>query len=850
MTAKFLKKGTFLLLIVLAFSAFYVMKAWTPSSYDVVLKSLGVNDAGPDFGTARAIRSDEYAMLTPHFQLAVKSGFARAEDVSPYKEDLRNFLAFPIKDWSLVFRPQFWGFFFLDPAHAYSFYFAILNLSCLVGWALLLRCFGLPLGYAAAGSALVFFSFFVQAWWSSNAPCIALAPWLALAFIAPRNEAIRFALVLYAAAAWFFGLLYPPFIYALAVTMAAITWAYRPDLIKPSRVFLAIAAVAIAGIAVYFYMQETISVMRNTIYPGRRAVDGGTAPLMQLVTSIFPYAGTIGFDPTKIAPELVNECEAGTIASFLALTIACFATKTSLSEYLRTHRRALLTIGSVLAATLCWMYLPIPSSVGRFLLLDMVPPRRLLLLFGLLTQLALVHAAAKLQWSLTPVRFVTFAAVACIVPLAVKGDVIWTDRSVAWFDFAIIPLVAAAILAGRWFPTSRGLYLLVACALCNAITFGQFNPLQSAIPIFKQSDFAALADLSRLQGISKNGIAVLSGWYGATLPGLGITAINYTPMRPQIAYLSGLFPSLTSEEKNYDFNRYAHIIPAFVNKPVVDGDKLNIPIQIFANKAWLHEQWSVTETDPIVFGGSADEYSVLLQDDGEYIIKATGWADFLSVDKDQYIEYSGDAVEPVGVTRDLRRDVALAKNDSTMNLAGFNVFLSANSLSRNPHIVLQASDPARGKTRIPNLTTLSLYRLDDLAASSIKRNGRGKVDSFELSADHTKAVIQGWLPVALKEGQNVALYIDGVVVKADLRRVYREDLVKSFGPNWGMSGFLLNVEFKTPINTSDITSSCVVATDPTDGQIRLTGNDIAAQCGAEAHLASPNTSASLVPIIR
>ena len=50
----------------------YTALELTPSSYGMVLTQLGAPEDGPVLGTARYIRSDEWAFTTPLFQAAVK----------------------------------------------------------------------------------------------------------------------------------------------------------------------------------------------------------------------------------------------------------------------------------------------------------------------------------------------------------------------------------------------------------------------------------------------------------------------------------------------------------------------------------------------------------------------------------------------------------------------------------------------------------------------------------------------------------------------------------------------------------------------------------------------------------
>ena len=72
--------GMFAFLFALAL--IYVANAWTPSSYALVLNSMGAEDIHPDFGQPRAIRTDEYSVQTPHFQMAVLGHLSETDQIS------------------------------------------------------------------------------------------------------------------------------------------------------------------------------------------------------------------------------------------------------------------------------------------------------------------------------------------------------------------------------------------------------------------------------------------------------------------------------------------------------------------------------------------------------------------------------------------------------------------------------------------------------------------------------------------------------------------------------------------------------------------------------------------------
>jgi hypothetical protein len=81
---------------VLLFGALYVGLRCSPSSYAIVLRSLGESDDGVMAFMPRPERGDEFAWQTPLLQMTIRSGFQRFDKTAPYFEDLRSLYGMPI----------------------------------------------------------------------------------------------------------------------------------------------------------------------------------------------------------------------------------------------------------------------------------------------------------------------------------------------------------------------------------------------------------------------------------------------------------------------------------------------------------------------------------------------------------------------------------------------------------------------------------------------------------------------------------------------------------------------------------------------------------------------------------
>lgn len=806
-----------LVIVVLLGAAFYIGKAWTPSSYAIVLNMMGENQVHPILGEPRGVRTDEFFVQTPYFQMAVRSGFGDQETVSPYRESLKNFMAFPTKNWSIVFKPALWGFLFLPPANAYSFYFCLLSLSTLFGWFAFLRSLDVPIGVAAAGAVCLLFSHFFQVWWTTNAPVFAFAPWVGFAFLAPRNEWLRCIAVFYTAAVWTFGLLYPPFIYAIGVAMGLAIWALRPDAIRIRTLLSSLVAAAAAGFVIYFYMHDIINVMRHTVYPGQRSLAGGATPWVQVLSTIAPYLNTINFDPTLLAPQTRNECEVGALSSYLLILILCFSAPNAIKNFYATHKRSVVIISAGLAGMCAWMLLPIPAAVGHLVLLDKVPPTRLLLGFGLLLHLLLFYLAGKLQFTITARRVLIFIIATIGLMVVRKWHLPKGTLEQSWFDVVAPILMLTAYLYMRWQPRrsiAPATMLTCIAALANVVTFGTFNPLQSAKPIFRDYASGAIGQLRELQ--ARDGSVALPGWYGAALNGLGISAINDTLISPQRAFFSKLFPQLDVAQATETFDRYGHVIPEFIDTAYSSGDQIHVPIQRFLSKKDI----KLEDTQPIAeTSGNLGSYSLLRMNDGSYEIQITGWAEFGPPSAAQRLLYNAPGWKPIGMARELRPDVVNAYSDPGLALAGFRAVWSTDSGVFPSNLRLASSDPVRGLKTLPGLLGLSL--LSQAPSESPITEGKGFIDHISFDKTSHALDIQGWLPFAPHAGQKVEIYLSsGKVTKASLARSDRPDVANRIGSDWRYSGF----ELKATIDgdpTFDSSKLCILALDPTLGTMQL-----------------------------
>lgn len=581
------------ILIVLIAGLVYTAFAWTPSSYGVALSGIGAPGEGLVFGEPQPIRSDEWAVWTPFVQIAVGNGFERFNALSPYAEDLRNFNALPLLDWGLAFKPQFWPFFAIDPAWAFSFSHSVFIVLFLIGYYRLFVTFGFTQGWSAAAASLMFFTSYAQFWWTTTGPLLAIFPWLLLAAQARLPWLLHAALMAYLTAFWLLSHLYPPVIIPLAFAGGALLLAFRPEVLRPRTLLPCLAGVA-AGVGLtWLYLHEPIRLMAATVYPGSRSLAGGGVPLPLYFAQFFPFL--VSTDDYKDLLNL-NICEVATGGSYLLLLVMIFLDYGRLATVLRDGgpaRRDLLRQLALpftaFALMSVWMLVPVPNSWGRFLLWDKVPGNRMVFAAGLLlltVSLTLLRAGTvRLSWG-------RFAVATLVVGLAwgmANGGLAGLAARLSnnLIDLVILPPLAAVVwlgVRGVLAGPQVGLALLLCALAANVVGFGGFNPIQSAWPIFHRPATPVMAAFDESAANHPDGWLLRGGMLpGALMQGLGYRSLQHVQIVPALGFFRPYFPEMDDTAFNQLFNRYAHvqIVPGLPAAGSPQADVIQLPMERF-----------------------------------------------------------------------------------------------------------------------------------------------------------------------------------------------------------------------------------------------------------------------------
>ncbi len=517
-------------------------------------------DDGVVAGTPRFIRIDEWSVVTP----AILSQLNRSPScplVNPAWGPGRTTMLMnvPIRHWSAVFRPQFWGFFALDAERAFAFYWLMKAILLAGGcFALLLVLTGRP-GAAAVGAAWISGSAFVQ-WWFSSPSALPemLGSWALMtagligSLTAGRPARSVAAAALAAAAALNFTMsCYPPFQIPLAWLCVVLVAARIPRGTRRWTWLPAAAAVA-AGLALsasYFLQaSEPLALVHATVYPGARVAAGGDSTLAQAFGGLFDVWMSEGAHPRPYP----NVCEASRFVLLFPLPLAALA-------WDAVRRRPVRPIEMALAlytiALFAWIVFGWPAPLARITGLALVPSARAMLGLGVASVLWCTVCAAgrtgRRAHAPAIAAGVALAAMALAVGIALRPS---APELLSGGRIALVTLAAGGAGYAIW---SGRIAVLAACVVApTLIAHALVNPLARGLAPIAQTRLHREA--SRLAAAEPGARWAVYGNYlfANYLKAAGATVLNGTRVVPDPELMRVLDPSGDGAAV---YNRYGHM---------------------------------------------------------------------------------------------------------------------------------------------------------------------------------------------------------------------------------------------------------------------------------------------------
>ena len=660
------------MILLLLFGLFYVSNAWTPSSYGWPIKYFGVTDRGIVAGTPRGGRSDEWGISTPLTQATVNNKFQRFNNTSIYKEDLRSVFSMPIRDWGLFFKPSMWSYVFLSPAHAFSLYHFSFIFLFIAGYAFLFQFLGGRTTESFLLSTGLFFTGYMQFWWTTFGQLSAFFPWLVLLVLWEKPHMLVRALILYwlTVACMLSAHFYPPLFIQFAFIAVIMVIAFRSELLKPGFIFV-YGLTALAAIATTFwYLRDPLSEMLPTIYPGQRVSSGGGESLQMILSQFFPLINLHDLKPLF----KINMPESGVISSLLFLIVLFFLDYKETFKKTIVPSKALIVLAIALTACYAWMCIDLPSWIGKPLLWNRIDPHRMYFASGILTlaiTLILFFRGSfqvnLYRWALLVVSFAAVTFYYKVVLAELQLNTIYWEI-----------LILSATGLPRFIPEThrpnafRITSLLVATGY-GVWAFHGYNPIQSASVIFDREKTLVTQALDTLVINTEQPVLEVPGFPGATLNGWGYPSVSHVLLTPKLAVWEKIFPELTAEERNQLFNRYAIVEVSYkATRPtLVSADSVRIPVDSVTDNLLNARrlEWGLVAPRYSLERGSIDFVNCK---DSTLII--SGWAWWRGKDSSQALSLVSEALPLRSEFRIIPRyDVATHFNDAALVWGGFEV---------------------------------------------------------------------------------------------------------------------------------------------------------------------------------
>jgi len=569
------KKVKIYIAVCLFFFLLFVTLKWHNSS--IPLWNLNMNDGGSEkkglvAGKPLSIRSDEWLVGSSFILSQEENNFPVSNEGLGYgKTPL--IMGLPTNNILSIMKPALWGYFFLDRERGFSWQWNFKIFPFLIASFLFLMLFTKNnFIISLFGSAWLFLSSAVQ-WWSIDTEIFTfgLAAIISFIYILYSNRTSLIALngLIFLLAAYSFAMvLYPAHQVPLAYFLLSLVLGFiisrknlqlllDKKLIKASVLAFIIILLSFLFYLFYKECRDTIEVISNTVYPGKRNETGGGFSFISMFKDNFSWF----LNETYFPPKWGNICE---LSSFLMLgPIAAFLI---IRSYVKTN-----CINALFIPLLCfqlfiylWLFTGFPRFLSDLSMLKASPPARTFFVFGfsnVVFTLLYLGQYKNTEGKTTSQR--TKGAVFLLIFVIAFGINYSLNKQSDRF-FSIFQIVNATILFSilNWsivYFTEGKIFRHVFVLGCFFYVASNIfiNPLSKGLtPYFENKIYKTVAGL---RGKDPTAGWIVFGHMTAPdfLKAAGINCFNGVQFAPPLTKLHVLDPYRKSDEI---YNRYAHII--------------------------------------------------------------------------------------------------------------------------------------------------------------------------------------------------------------------------------------------------------------------------------------------------
>lgn len=579
---------SFVVFIILCFALAVAFKLSTSSS-SIWWTFIGEKDTTTLAGTPKILRSDEYRVSTPFILSQARLGFpVENSNIGPNKDAM--LISMPIKHWSAVLRPQQWGFFLFDLERGFSWYWnfkiALLFLSSFLLLLLLTRN---NLALAIFGSFWIFFSSFVQWWFSANVPeligfaFLAVIASIYMSFSIRKTSLFISSIIFVLSLFGFITVFYPPFqvplVYLGVFIFAGYCWRNK-DLLavrfkskeqRANRIIAIFGAIGMLAFSIGVYLYEaldTIKAITSTTYPGKRFFFGGGG--------LWSWGGgyfTGLLTEKTITPVLNNMSEASNFINLFPMVL--------LGQLALLFRKVkidplLIMLSAYLILMFAWSVLGTSHWVADATLMSNVQTVRSLIATGIAgVLLVLVFFANKYEFRTRDALGLVFLS---LIPLYIFSQSYLVYSSLFVDKHLFIGTLALIIVASASIFFSKKYVFIIVITLLLLPNI-KVNPIVYGLKPLVDSSATKLVSAQEDKWLVY-GDSIHASYFKA-LGASVINGVNYTPN-------VGLWKTFDTYGVYSDiYNRYAHI---WVSEPSDGSD----PFELIQGDSFF---WRVSPCD-------------------------------------------------------------------------------------------------------------------------------------------------------------------------------------------------------------------------------------------------------------
>lgn len=369
-------------------------------------------------GKARSIRSDEWEVLLPIYMSQSNSSIPFQVDNSSVTTSGQNVLitmGAPIRDIYSIAKPLHWGILFLGLEYGISWYWNLkIILIILLSFELCMIITKENRLVSVLGTFWIAFSPAVQWWFVQHVgdnvlyfEAIVVSFYYMLKYFNRIGLKVLFTVLFALSCVGYVTPLYPPlqvsFGFLSIIIMVLIFTDFKEKIkIKKLDIFILVGAVIFIVIMLfhlYMLMKDAFSLMNNTVYPGKRATNGGGAypyGLVGYLTNVFiPYERLDGLW-TGLS-GVVNQCELSSFYNFLPMILLALPLFIIRRYKCKAFKYGIAFLFFSIFFAIYAYYPILPYSVARITMLSYVTGVRAILAYTFSAMLLSIWAFAEMM---------------------------------------------------------------------------------------------------------------------------------------------------------------------------------------------------------------------------------------------------------------------------------------------------------------------------------------------------------------------------------------------------------------------------------------------------------------------